>query len=67
MIVETTLAMMTRKWGSEELRHDIWRGYEAHLAYMVAAFNILAQWHGLEPDARGGIHRSLVTSTSDTN
>ena len=59
MIVETTFSMMTQVWGSKEMRHRVWEGFEAHLAYMVAAFNILAQWNWLEPDAEGRIRRSI--------
>ena len=60
MIVETTFSMMTTVWGSKEMRHLTWRGFEAHLSYLMAAFNILAQWHGLEPDENGRIHRSIA-------
>ena len=60
MIVETTFAMMTTVWGSKEMRHHTWRGFEAHLSYQIAAFNILTQWHGLEPDEKGRLHRSIA-------
>ena len=60
MIVETTFAMLTTVWGSKQLRHNTWRGFEAHLAYTVAAFNMLVQWNGLEPDEKGRFHRSIA-------
>jgi len=60
MAVETTFAMMTTVWGSKVMRHLAWRGFEAHLAGMMMAFNILVQWDGLEPDATGRIHRSIA-------
>ncbi len=59
-IVATTFSMMTTVWGSKELRHNTWRGFEAHLSYLMAAFNILVQWDGLEPDENGRIHRSIA-------
>ena len=63
MTVETTFAMMSVVWGSKEMRHRTWAGFEAHLAYTIAAFNILAQWQGLEPDQTGYIHRSIAHFT----
>ena len=63
MIVETTFAMMTTVWGSKVMRHITWSGFEAHLGYLVAAFNILVQWNGLEPDENGRIHRSIAHFT----
>ena len=63
MIVETTFSMMTTVWGSKEMRHLTWRGFGAHLSYLMAAFNILAPWHGPEPDDNGRIHRSIAHFT----
>ena len=60
MIVETTFAMLTTVWGSKQMRHNTWRGFEAQLAYTVAAFNMLVQWNGLEPDEKGRFHRSIA-------
>ena len=63
MIVETTFSMMTTVWGSKGMRHNTWRGFEAHLSYLMAAFNILVNWNGLEPDETGRIHRSIANFT----
>ena len=52
MAVETTFSMMTTVWGSKVMRHLTWRGFEAHLAYLMMAFNILVQWDGLQPTKR---------------
>ena len=60
MTVETTFSMMTVVWDSKEMRQQTWTGFEAHLAYMMAAFNILVRWDGLQPDAQGRIHRSIA-------
>ncbi len=30
------------------------------MSYLMAAFNILVQWDGLEPDENGRIHRSIA-------
>ena len=40
-----------------------WAGFEAHMAYAVAGFNILAQWHGIEPDAQGRVQLSIAQFT----
>ncbi len=61
--METTFSMMTTVWGSKVMRHNTWKGFEAHLSYLMAAFNILTQWHGLEPDDNGRIHRSIAHCT----
>ena len=68
MMVATTFAMITTVWGSTvwgstEMRHRTWAGFEAHLSYIMAAFNILAQWHGMQPDAKGHTHRSIARFT----
>ena len=63
MIVETTFSMMTNVWNSKRMRHLTWRGFEAHLSYLMIAFNILVNWNGLEPDAKGHIHRSIAHFT----
>ena len=63
MTVETTFSMLTQVWGSKEMRHLTWAGFEAHLCYTVAAFNILVQWDGLQPDENGRIHRSIARFT----
>ena len=63
MIVETTFSMMTTVWGTKTMRHNTWSGFEAHLAYLMAAFNLLVNWNGLEPDENGRIHRSIANFT----
>ena len=49
--------------GFKAPRHRAWAGFEAHLAYAMAGFNILAQWNGLEPDAQGRVHLSIAQFT----
>ena len=63
MMVETVFAMMRVQWHSKAPRHRAWAGFEAHLAYAMAGFNILAQWNGLEPDAQGRVHLSIAQFT----
>jgi hypothetical protein len=33
--------------------HRVWAYFEARLAFTIAAFNILVQWHGFQPNASG--------------
>ena len=63
MIVETTFSMMTNVGNSKQMRHLTWRGFEAHLSYLMATFNILVNWNGLNPDPNGHIHRSIAHFT----
>jgi hypothetical protein len=60
MVVETVLAMLTVVSHLKKVGHRVWRYVAARLAYTVAAFNILAQWHGLELDADGTYHLSIA-------
>ena len=63
MTVATVFSMMSVQWGFKVPRHRAWEGFEAHLAYAMAGFNILAQWNGLEPDTQGRVHLSIAQST----
>ena len=63
MIVETVFPMMSVVCHTKEMRHRVWDGCEVHLAHTMAAFNILAQWNGLQPDAQGRIRLSIAQLT----
>ena len=69
MKVETVFSMMSVKWSFKEQRHRAWAGFEAHLAYAVAGFNILAQWDGTDwhRTHRGASTCPSPNSPSDTN
>ena len=60
MIVETVLSMLTTVCHFKRISHRVWEYFKARLAYTVAAFNILVQWHGLKPDENGVIHLSIA-------
>jgi hypothetical protein len=60
MLVETVFSMLTRVCHIKKMGHRVWRYFEAHLAYCVALFNTLAQWHGLSPDENGFVHLSIA-------
>jgi hypothetical protein len=60
MVVETVLSMLTVVARLKRVGHRAWAYFRARLAYTVAAFNVLAQWDGLGPDADGRIHLSIA-------
>ena len=60
MLVETVLSMLTVVCHFKKVGHRVWSYFRARLAFTLAAFNILVQWHGLEPDENGMIHLSIA-------
>jgi hypothetical protein len=60
MMVETVLSMLTVVVHLKKVAHRVWRYFRARLAYTLAAFNLLVQWHGLQPDADGRIHLTIA-------
>lgn len=60
MIVETVLSMLTLVSHFKKVMHRVWRSFELRLGWTMAAFNLLAQWHGLEPDDEGMVHLSIA-------
>jgi hypothetical protein len=60
MRIETVLSMLTVVCHFKHMRHRLWGCFAAHLTYAMALFNILVQWHGLEPDEHGCIHLSIA-------
>jgi hypothetical protein len=60
MLVETVLSMLTLVCHFKKVMHRAWDYFQARLAFTMAAFNILVQWHGLKPDENGLIHLSLA-------
>lgn len=60
MRVETVFSMLTVVCHFKQMRHRLWASFQAHLAFAMALFNILAQWHGLKPDEHGCIHLSIA-------
>jgi hypothetical protein len=60
MMVETVLSMLTLVSHFKKVGHRVWRYFRARLAYTLAAFNLLVQWHGLQPDEQGRVHLSIA-------
>jgi len=58
--VETVLSMLTGVGHVKRVLHRTWAAFPARLAFTLAPFNLLVQWHGLKPDAQGLIRLSLA-------
>ena len=44
MLVETVLSMLTTVCHCKQMHHRVWASFRAHVAWIMAVFNILAQW-----------------------
>jgi hypothetical protein len=60
MLVETVLSMLTGVCHLKKVLHRTWAAFQARLAFTLATFNLLVQWHGLQPDSQGMIRLSLA-------
>ena len=63
MKVETALSMLTVVCHVKKVGHRVWDYFRSRLAYLMAAFNALAQWNGLEPDEQGVVRLSIAQFT----
>ena len=59
MLVETVLSMLTTVCHCQQMHHRMWAYFRAHVAWLMPAFNILAQWT-LEVDDNDMIHISIA-------
>lgn len=60
MVIETVLPMLTTISHFKKVGHRVWDYFKARLAYTMAIFNILVQWHGFKPDKNGFIELSIA-------
>lgn len=60
MLVETVLSMLTYICNFKHSRHKVWAYFETKLAFTMALFNILVQWHGFQPDETGFVPLSIA-------
>ena len=60
ILVETVLSMLTLVCHFKKVMHRVWAYCHARLAFTMAAFNILVQWHGLQPNASGFVPLSIA-------
>src|SRR5437899_12394180 len=60
LLVETVLSMLTLVSHLKQVMHRGWAYFQARLAFAMAAFNVLVQWHGLLPNASGFVPLSIA-------
>lgn len=60
MLIETVLSMLTVVCHFKRLSHRVWDYFQSRLGYTLALFNLLVQWHGLQPDEHGFVHLSIA-------
>jgi hypothetical protein len=60
MLVETVLSRLTLVCHVKKGMHRGWAYLQARLAFTMAAFNVLVQWHGLQPNASGFVPLSIA-------
>ena len=60
MLVETVLSMLTLVCHFKKVMHRVWAYFHARLAFTMAAFNVLVQWHGFLPNASGFVPLSMA-------
>ena len=60
MLVETVLSMLTLVCHLKKVMHRGWAYFQARLAFTMAAFNVLVQWHGLRPNLSGFVPLSIA-------
>ena len=60
LLVETVLSMLTLIMHLKKVMHRGWAYFHARLAFTMAAFNVLAQWHGFQPYTSGFVPLSMA-------
>ena len=60
MLVETVLSMFTLVCHLKKVMHRGWAYFQTCLAFTMAAFNVLVQWHGFQPNASGFVPFSIA-------
>src|SRR2546425_5348986 len=60
LLVETVLSMLTLVMHLKKVMHREWASFHARLAFTMAAFNVLVQWHGFQPYASGFVPLSMA-------
>jgi hypothetical protein len=60
MLVETVFSMLALVSHFKKVMHRVWGYFEARLAFTIAAFNVLVQWHGFQPNASGFVPLSIA-------
>ena len=60
MLVETVFSMLTLVSHFKKVLHRVWAYCHARLAFTMAVFHLLVQWHGFQPTASGFVPLSIA-------
>jgi hypothetical protein len=60
MVIETVLSMLTTVCHFKKVSHRGWTSFQARLAFTMALFKLVVQWHGRQPDENGYIQLSIA-------
>jgi hypothetical protein len=60
MMIETVLSMLTVICHFKKVGHRVWKYFKSRVGYTMALFNILVQWHGLQPADDGFVPHSIA-------
>jgi hypothetical protein len=60
MLVETVLSMLTGVCHLKKVFHRLADFFRMRMAFITAAFNLIAQWDGLQPDVAGFVKLSVA-------
>ncbi|MBI5714032.1 MAG: transposase [Chloroflexi bacterium] len=60
MMIETVFSMLTNVCHLKKIAHRVADYFRSRMAFILAAFNLLVQWNGFQPDADGFVHLSIA-------
>lgn len=60
MLVETVLSMLTTVCHLKKVTHRVADYFRMRMAFITSAFNLIAQWHGFQPDHSGFVKLSVA-------
>ena len=60
MMIETVLSMLTVVCHFKKVGHHVGEYFKSRVGYTMALFNILVQWHGLQPAGDSFVHLSIA-------
>lgn len=60
MVVESVFSLITRCCQGKQMRHRVWECFEMRLGFLLAIFNILQLWNGLNIDKEQVTHLSMA-------
>jgi len=60
MVIETILSMLTYICHFKHTHQKNWTYFQTKVGFTMALFNVLVQWHGLNPDENGFVPLSIA-------